>query len=142
MEKYCPIISETVDIHLIKANASFVLAALVLSLFFNWLILVIAIDFAIRVFLGVKNSPLCMIIRKSLNAMNVKQHKVNAGPKKLASKFGFVFSLIIIALNILNLPIAVISVTSIFIVLTSLEVFFSFCLVCEIYPYLNKIGIK
>lgn len=142
MEKYCPIISETVDTHLIKANAAFVLVTLVFSLFYNWLILIVALDFAIRVFFGVKNSPLCMVIRKSLNAMNVKQHKVNAGPKKLASKFGFAFSLIIIALNILNLPIAAIAVTTIFITLTALEVFFSFCVVCLVYPYLNKIGLS
>lgn len=142
MEKYCPIISETVDTHLIKANAAFVLGTLILSLFYKWLIVLVALDFTIRVFFGMKNSPLCMVIRKSLNAMNIKQHKVNAGPKKLASKFGFAFSLIIISLNLLNLPIAVISVTSIFIILTGLEVFFSFCVVCTIYPYLNKIGLS
>ena len=144
MEKYCPIITETVDTKLIKANAAFVLITLILSAVtpWTWLVYIVASDFAIRVFFGVKRSPVCMIIRNSMNIMNIKQHKVNAGPKKLASKFGFVFSLMIIAFQLLNLPIVALIITSIFIILTSLEVFFSYCLVCSIYPYLNKIGIK
>ncbi len=144
MEKYCPIITETVDTKLIKANAAFVLITLILSAVtpWTWLIYVVASDFAIRVFFGVKRSPVCIIIRNSMNIMNIKQHKVNAGPKKLASKFGFVFSLMIIAFQLLNLPMAALAITSMFIILTSLEVFFSYCLVCSIYPYLNKIGIK
>ena len=144
MEKYCPIISETVDTKLIKVNASFVLIVLILSIAtpLSWLIYVVATDFAIRVFFGVKRSPVCIIIRSSMNVMNIKQHKVNAGPKKLASKFGLAFSIIIIAFQLLEFQMAAIAFTAIFITLTSLEVFFSYCLVCAIYPYLNKIGIK
>ncbi|MCK5847244.1 MAG: DUF4395 domain-containing protein [Bacteroidales bacterium] len=144
MEKYCPIISETVDTKLIKVNASFVLTILVLSVAtpWNWLIYIVTADFAIRVFLGIKNSPVCMVIRKSMKVMDIKQHKVNAGPKKLASKFGLVFSLMIIGFQLLNFPIVATSITAIFIILTALEVFFSYCLVCTIYPYLNRIGIK
>ena len=144
MEKYCPIITETVDTKLIKVNASFVLIILIISIAtpWTWLIYIVAADFAIRVFFGVKRSPVCMIIRNSMNVMNIKQHKVNAGPKKLASKFGLAFSIIIITFQILNLPLIATAFTAIFITLTSLEVFFSYCLVCAIYPYLNKVGIK
>jgi len=144
MEKYCPIITETVDTKLIKTNALFVLVTLILSIAtpWNWLIYIVTIDFSIRVFLGVKNSPVCMVIRKSMHIMNIKQHRVNAGPKKLASKFGLAFSVIIISLDLMQFPIFALVFTLIFIILTSLEVFFSYCLVCSIYPYLNKIGIK
>jgi len=144
MEKFCPIVTETVDTKIIKMNAAFVLIVLILSLVIQTpsLVYIVALDFTIRVFFGIKNSPVCKIIRVSLNVMNVKQHRVNAGPKKLASKFGLVFSFLIIMFYTLNYPIIAMSVTVIFIVLTSLEVFFSYCLVCAIYPYLNRIGIK
>jgi len=144
MEKYCPIITETVDTKLIKMNALFVLVFLVLSLILQMpeLIYIVSIDFMIRVFFGVKNSPVCKVIKSSLKIMNVKQYKVNAGPKKLASKFGLVFSLLILLFQLLNYPLIAISITVLFIILTSLEVFFSYCLVCTIYPYLNKIGVK
>jgi len=144
MEKYCPIIRETVDIKLIKMNAALVLLILMLSIILQIpnLVFIVAIDFAIRVFFGIKNSPVCKIIRVSLKVMDVKQHRVNAGPKKLASKFGLVFSVLIILFQIFGYPMLAISITALFIVLTSLEVFFSYCLVCAIYPYLNRIGIK
>jgi len=144
MEKYCPIVTETVDTKLIKMNATFVLLVLILSLVLQIpsLVYIVALDFAIRVFFGIKNSPVCKIIRASLKVMDVKQHRVNAGPKKLASKFGLVFSVLIILFQILGYPMLAMSITALFIVLTSLEVFFSYCLVCAIYPYLNRIGIK
>ena len=144
MEKYCPIITETVDIKLIKMNASFVLLVLILSIILQIpnLVFIVAIDFAIRVFFGIKNSPVCKAIIISQKIMNIKQHRVNAGPKKLAAKFGLVFSTLIISFQILGYPIIATSITVLFIILTSLEVFFSYCLVCAIYPYLNRIGIK
>jgi len=144
MEKYCPIVTETVDTKLIKANALFVLIILSASLLLQIpsLIFIVAVDFSIRVFFGVKNSPVCRIISRSLKIMNIKQYKVNAGPKKLAAKFGLAFSFIIIFFQLMDFPNVAIIITMVFIVLTALEVFFSYCLVCTIYPYLNKIGIK
>ena len=144
MEKYCPIISERIDARLIKTNASFVLTLLILSIVtpLNWLRYVVEVDFTIRVFFGVKNSPVCRIIISSLKVFNVKQHLVNAGPKKLAAKFGLAFSFLIIGLEFLGFHGSAVILTLIFILLTSLEVFYGFCLVCIIYPYINKIGIK
>jgi len=144
MEKFCPIVTERIDTKLIKTNALFVLTTLMLSVLspLNWLIFVVAADFFIRVFFGVKNSPVCMIITKSMKIMNVKQHYINAGPKKLAAKFGLLFSIIIIVFQFLGFDVAALIFTLVFILLTSLEVFFNYCLVCSIYPYLNKIGIK
>ncbi len=144
MEKYCPITTDMVDVKLIKANATFVLVMLVLSLALQipFLVYIVSLDFAIRVFFGIKNSPVCRILIKSMSIMNVKQHKVNAGPKKLAAKFGLVFSLLILIFNLFELPMAAMAVTCLFILLTGLEVFFSYCLVCSLYPYLNRIGIK
>jgi hypothetical protein len=106
------------------------------------LIYIVAIDFAIRVFFGVKYSPVCKLIRKSLDVINVGQHKVNAGPKKIAAKFGLMFSVLIIGFELLAWNNMSNGLTVFFIVATSLEAFFSFCLVCKIYPYFNKIGIK
>ena len=144
MVEYCPIVNERVDTKLIRINAFFVLSALLFFFFtpLKWLIYIVAIDFVIRVFFGVKHSPVCKIIRKSLDIISVEQHKVNAGPKKVAAKFGLAFSILIIISELLGWQILSSGITIFFILATALEVFFSFCLVCKIYPYLNKVGIK
>lgn len=144
MEKYCPIISETVDSKLIRINAFFILVTLVFYFLspFKWAIYIVAVDFLIRVIFGMKYSPVCKIIRYSLDIVKIEPYKVNAGPKKIASRFGLTFSLIIILFQLLKVQLAVDIVTVIFIVATGLEAFINFCLVCKIYPYLNKIGIK
>jgi len=144
MEKYCPIISETVDSKLIRINAFFILLTLVIYFLspYKWTIYIVAIDFLIRVLFGMRNSPVCKTIRYSLDIAKIEPNNVNAGPKKIASRFGLTFSLLIIAFQLLNFEIANEVVSVIFIVATGLEAFINFCLVCKIYPYLNKIGIK
>ena len=144
MEKYCPIISETVDSKLIRINAFFILITLVIYFLspFKWTIYIVAADFLIRVLFGIKYSPVCKTIRYSLDIAKVEPYKVNAGPKKIASRFGLTFSLMIIIFQLTNLETAGEIVTVIFIIATGLEAFVNFCLVCKIYPYLNKIGIK
>ena len=143
MVEYCPIVKEKVDEKLIRINAMFIFSLLVLYNFMHidWLIFVIVADFAIRVFWGVRNSPVCKMIKHGLNIVGTKQYLVNAGPKKLASKVGFLFSVLIILFQFLEYDIAKYIVSFVFLIATFLEVFFKFCLVCRIYPYLNKLGL-
>lgn len=144
MEKYCPIISETVDSKLIRVNAFFILVTLIFYFLspFSWAIYIVAIDFLIRVIFGMKYSPVCKTIRYALDIAKIEPYKVNAGPKRIASRFGLTFSMLIIIFQILNFELATEIVTVVFIVATGLEAFLNFCLVCKIYPYLNIIGIK
>jgi len=144
MEKYCPIVSETVDSKLIRINAFLILVTLMFFFLspYKWPIYVVAVDFLIRVLFGMRNSPVCKAIQYSMDIAKIEPYKVNAGPKKIASRFGLTFSLLIIIFQLLNIEIAGDVVTVIFIIATGLEAFVDFCLVCKIYPYLNKIGIR
>ena len=144
MEKYCPIVSETVDSKLIRINALFVLITLVFYFLspFKWIIFIVFFDFLIRVLFGIKYSPVCKTIRYSLDVVKIEPYKVNAGPKKIASKFGLFFSILIISFQFLDFELANEIVTVFFIIATSLEAFLDFCMVCKIYPYLNRIGIR
>ncbi len=144
MEKYCPIISETVDSKLIRINAFFILVTLMFYFLspYKWTIYIVAIDFLIRVIFGMKYSPVCKVIQHSLNIAKVEPYRVNAGPKKIASRFGLTFSLLIISFQLFNMEIANEIVTVVFIIATGLEAFVNFCMVCKIYPYLNKLGIR
>lgn len=144
MEKYCPIVSETVDSKLIRINAFLILVTLVFFFLspYKWTIYVVAVDFLIRVLFGMRNSPVCKVIQYSMDIAKIEPYKVNAGPKKIASRFGLTFSLLIIIFQLFNIEIASEVVTVIFIIATGLEAFVDFCLVCKIYPYLNKIGIR
>ena len=140
MVEYCPITQERVDEKVIRINAFFVFSLIVAYAIsgFNLLMYIVLVDFAIRVFLGVKNSPVCKTIKYGLHISGANQDLINAGPKKLASKVGLIFSVLIVLFQTFDMEIAKNIVLYMFIAATFLEVFFKFCLVCKMYPYLDK----
>ena len=144
MQESCPIVNERVDDKLVRINGLIVFLGLFLFVFFSikWVILFITADFAIRVFFGVKNSPLCTGIKWSLNKAHSKPHLINAGPKKFASKIGLTLTSIISLLYILNFPEAgqILGIISLFAV--GAEVFFNYCVACKVYNVLQSWGIS
>jgi hypothetical protein len=143
MEKCCPINTELVDSKLIRLNAAVIFFILVLFIFTkkDLLIYYVLADFLIRVIFGFRFSPVCIAIRYSLNLMKVEPNKINAGPKKLAAKFGLVFSLLTTVFFIADYKISCLIIVTLFAIATGLEAFFDFCMVCKIYPYLKKLGL-
>ncbi len=143
MVKYCPIINERIDERLVRINSALVFSSLALFAItgINLILYFVLFDFTIRVVGGIKYSPICKLIRFSLNLGGFKPNLINAAPKKMAAKFGLLFSILIIVFNLLGYNIAMYIVLSIFITASFLEAIFNFCMICKIYPYMNKIGI-
>jgi len=144
MKNSCPIVNERVDENLIRLNSGIIFTILILFVFTaaKWLIIPVAIDFAIRLFLGVKKSPVCISLRYVLNAFNIEPCMINAGPKRFAAKLGFGFSLLITALFIFNIYPAAEIAGSVLALLTGIEAFFGYCVGCKIYAILTSMGIK
>ncbi len=144
MQESCPIVNERVDEKLVRINGLIVFIGLFLFVFFSikWVILIITADFAIRVFFGVKSSPLCTGIKWSLNKAHTKPHLINAGPKKFAAKVGLTLTSIISLLYIFNFTEAsqILGIISLFAV--GAEVFFNYCVACKIYNIIQNLGIK
>jgi hypothetical protein len=136
----CPITFENVNAKLTRTYAIITFIILLLFVFtpFKAVIYVSAIDFFIRVFFGVKYSPICFSIKKVLNWVHVPQKMVNAGPKKFASKVGLIFTVLMsfslfFEFTTVSLIIGLISVTAI-----GAEALFGFCVACFLYNYLPE----
>ncbi len=143
MQESCPIVNERVDEKLIRLNGLVVFIGLFVFVFFSykWLILFVTADFAIRVFFGVKNSPLCHILKFTLNLSHSKPHLINAGPKKFAAKIGLTLTSMLSLLFIFNFVEAGQILGIVSLIAVGSEVFFNYCVACKIYNLLQKIGI-
>ena len=144
MEQSCPIVYERVDEKLIRLNASVVFVGLLLFVFTSakWLIIPIIADFAIRVFFGVKRSPICFGIKFMLNAMQAEPHLINAGPKRFAAKMGLTLMTLIGLLYLFDFTLASEIVSLISLMAIGTEAFTGFCVACKIYNILQSVGIK
>jgi hypothetical protein len=131
--KACPVSLKQVDKHLIKLYSSFVLLVLSLSLItdFRIVIYLITLDFFIRVFIGIKYSPLCIILTKSLKITTIKPVLIDSGRKKIAAQIGFSLSIIISFSYLIDYSIITYSFTSIFIFAIALDLIFDYCLACK-----------
>ncbi|MCK5781118.1 MAG: DUF4395 domain-containing protein [Flavobacteriales bacterium] len=135
--KSCPIATARVDSALTKVYSIFTFSVITIFLFtpLKEIIFVSAFDFMIRVFLGIKYSPICRMIKFGLKVGNMPTHMVNAGPKKFAAKVGTLFTLIISAGVLLNMPTLSLIVGIVAFLAIGAEVFFNYCLACNIYSY-------
>ncbi len=144
MEQSCPIVHERVDEKLIRLNATIVFIGLAFFVFTpaKWMIVPIIADFAIRVFWGVKRSPICLGLKYTLNAMQAESHLINAGPKRFAAKIGLFLMILIGVLYFANLIIASEVVGFISLVAIGAEAFSGFCVACKMYNIMLSMGIK
>jgi len=129
----CPISLKQVDKNLIKLYSGFVVSLLILSLFIPCKIgiYLITIDFFIRVFIGIKYSPLCNIATKSLKIVAVKPILIDSGRKKIAAQVGFAFSVGISFAFLLGYDLISTLLTSMFIFAILIDLIFDYCLACK-----------
>ncbi len=129
----CPVSYQQVDKHLIKAYSSIVLVSLLVCLFFNYhfAFYFITLDFAIRVFAGIKYSPLCNLLTRAFKITALQPILVNAGSKKVAAKVGLLFSVIISISYLINWIFVAKLFIVMFIIAIALDLFFDYCLACK-----------
>ena len=144
MKNTCPVSYDRVNENLLRLNSLVIFSAFVMVVLTpaQWMIIPITIDFAIRIFLGVEKSPLCILLQRILDTFNISPCMINAGPKRFAAKLGLAFSLLITLFFILNLVVAVKTMAGIMAILTGLEAFTGYCVGCKIYRILTNLGIR
>jgi len=129
----CPISYDQVNKNLIKAYSSIVLIILMYTFFtgHHWLMYIITLDFLIRVFAGIKYSPLCNFLTATLKITPLKPVLVNAGSKKIAAKVGLIFAVGVCLFHFLGFEL----VSKIFLFMfgfaIALDLFFDYCLACK-----------
>jgi len=140
----CPITPDLVDSSLTRIFSIFTFSIIVIYVFtpFKWLMFWPTIEFAIRVFGGIKYSPTCLLIKAGLDISHVVTKKVNAGPKRFAAKIGLLFTLLMSLSFVLDWPILSMVFGIISLIAVGAEAVLGFCVACFMYNYLKKIGIK
>ncbi|HFX18148.1 MAG TPA: DUF4395 domain-containing protein [Flavobacteriales bacterium] len=129
----CPVSYDQVNKNLIKAYSSIVLITLAYTFFTGhyWAMYLISIDFMIRVFAGIKYSPLCNFLTASMKITPLKPILVNAGTKKIAAQVGLLFALGIVIFHLSDLDILANIFIGMFALAIFLDLFFDYCLACK-----------
>ncbi|MBN2668626.1 MAG: DUF4395 domain-containing protein [Bacteroidales bacterium] len=106
---------------------------------YKWIIYISATDFAIRVFLGVKMSPICNLLQIYLSVSHTPTHMVNAGPKKFAGRIGFAFTILMSVFHIVGWTILANGVAYFSLAAIGLEAFAGFCVACFMHQQWQKL---
>lgn len=103
----------------------------------HWIYLtaILTADFIIRAFTYLP-SPLAFVAKAISNLLGFKPNPIFAAPKKFAAAVGFVFSLTIFVLLLLNFVNVAYIVGGILVLFAFLEAAFKICVGCYVYDWL------
>ena len=134
----CPISDQRINEQVARLNALFAILVLVLAfaLSSSLLLVFLAADFFIRGFTGFKYSPIGFASSKLSNALQLSVKPIDKAPKIFAARLGFIMTLVIAVLYLLNYHSAALVVGGILGFFAALEFAFAFCVGCTLYTYL------
>jgi len=141
MAPACPLSFRQIDGTIVRINAislSLMLLAYLISDQIAFII-ILAFDLLVRLFINKRLSPINQISRLVKVLVRAKTQNTDAAAKRLAAYFALGFSCSIIALDSFGLVNEAKVLSSIFILFSSLEVFFNFCVGCKIYFIYKRI---
>lgn len=133
----CPIDGVQVNENKIRLIAGFVLLTALLYLLtgWGWLLVLLVIDFGLRVFKLPKFSPLGKAADFVVGQLRLPFKGTDQAPKRFAAGIGLIFSITILLLH--GLGINTFLLTSTLIVFALLESFAGFCAGCYVYTFLK-----
>jgi hypothetical protein len=133
--KSCPISFELIDANIVRINSFYV--GLIFMLFLltqnSAVIIFLVFDFTTRIFINRNYSLLLILSRKTKQLLSIEPRMEDIAPKRLASYFGLIFTVVISISSLFGFSIALYSLSVILAICIVLEVVFSYCLGCEVY---------
>jgi len=134
----CPISDQRVNEYVTRINALLTIILVVLAFVLNsvFLFVFLMADFFIRAFTEIKFSPVGFVSHSLSNTLSLSVKMIDKAPKIFAARLGFLMTMIIAGLFILNLPVASMIVAGVLIFFAALEFVFAICVGCMIYTYL------
>jgi hypothetical protein len=133
----CPISNEMVNERLTRLNAFFTILIVAAGFVFNSVIfpLVLLADFFIRAFTRSKLSPVSFASAGLAQLLHLSKKPIDKAPKIFAARMGFIMTLAIAVLFLLQLYTASMIVAGILVFFATLEFAFGICVGCIIYTY-------
>lgn len=134
---------DTVDEHAARLVATGVVLMGLGSLFVSqWILVPLAVGFALRVGWGPRLSPLARLVTRRLVGNVVPTgNQVAGAPKRFAQGVGLAFSTTALVLWATGLGSASLVVTAMLVVAASLEAGLGFCLGCKMYALAQRAGL-
>ena len=115
----------------------FILTILYITTHSVWIPLFLLIDFALRGSGYGKWSILGLIAEKLVSILKLEQKPIYFPPKQFAAQVGFIFSLLLLIFNIVEINSIIISI--ILLICAGLEAFANFCVGCYVYNFYYQI---
>lgn len=135
----CPVSTLKIDATAARINGIIVTALLLGALFVPapWVLAILVVDFAIKVFVGFRVSPICALSRGTARLFGATPRPVDQAPKRFAAELGFVFSSLGLVFGVLlGTSVAYSVVVGMFAICAILEGVAGFCVGCFIYQHL------
>jgi len=135
MPQSCPLAFRQIDGTIARINALSVFLLLSLFVFIPnpLILLVLGVDFTIRLYRNKNFSPIFQISKGIKKLFGFRSEMVDAGAKRLAAHFGLFFVLVTLSANLAGFMVLMYSAVAIFLFCLSLELLFAYCIGCKIY---------
>jgi hypothetical protein len=133
----CPVSNERINERLTRLNAFFTILLIASGFIFNSIIFLVVLlaDFFIRAFTRSKLSPVNFLSSSLLNLLNLSKRPIDKAPKIFAARMGFIMTLAIALLSLLQFYTASLIVAGILVFFATLEFTLGICVGCYIYSY-------
>lgn len=133
----CPISDEKINEKITRLNALFSILIICSGFAFNTIFPIIFLlsDFFIRAFTKLRYSPISFASRSMVNALNLGFKKTDKAPKIFAARIGFVFTLAISVLFLLEAGTTTYVVAGVLVFFSTLEFVLAICMGCILYTY-------
>ena len=141
MSNSCPLNFEKVDSNVSRLNSLFVASLVILYLLSSsiYILMFLAVDFIIKLFVDKKFSPILVLARFIKGMFRMKDKFTDGGAKRLATMFGLLFVFLLIITHLLSAWLASSVIAAIFLSCALLDVFFDYCIGCKVYFIIKKI---
>jgi len=133
----CPVSSERVDENRVRFTALGVVLLTAVFLFTGSVIVpaFLVVDFYIRAFTRMRYSPLSFLADRLIGLIGPEPVWIDKAPKMFAARVGLMFSVLMVAASLLNMPILATASGSILVLFAFLECGVNFCAGCWVYTY-------
>ena len=141
MQQSCPINFQTYDNTISRISSLNVALLIVAYLFTSQIVIMlfVIVDLVLRVFVDKRLSPVYYLSLSIKRLFGLHTVVKDSASKRLATYFGLLFSLLIVAFHMLHLLEALYITAGIYMLCLLLDAFFDFCLGCKIYYIIKKV---
>lgn len=141
MSTACPLNFQKVDSNVSRFTALLVALLVLIYLVSHnvFILLFLALDFALKLFVGKKASLITHFAIFLKESFNIQEKLVDGGAKRLAGFFGLFFVFLLIVAHFIFPWSITLLFAAVFLLCSLLDVFFDFCIGCKIYFIIKKI---